>query len=323
MSETLHSAASDAGTAPRASANVRHLCRMEVPGGGQIVIDGDHAFVGYQTGPEGTIDPRYFRSAQAEDSLDHQSGASLVALAQGARYRRHHGGQFRATAANRAAGGICRRRFSYLRHQGQDQSQAHQFREDAWPRLSSVRSRRELRLHVDGDGRLCRQHPGHLRHPQPVEARGGLTLVDAAAARGRRRDAASARQGASAASRDAQWRQDVRRLLALGRRHRRRERHRQAAYARPRAIRSTLQRANAYVPGRAVPDWWQDDCGVDRGGTITTRSRRRQAARAVPHLGRHRSDQAEASALLLSAGIGHAVSRRQGALRHAPIARKN
>ena len=45
------------------SDNVRHLCRMELSGGGQIVIQGNYAFVGHQHGPEGTTildisDPR-------------------------------------------------------------------------------------------------------------------------------------------------------------------------------------------------------------------------------------------------------------------------
>src|SRR5581483_342726 len=45
------------------SDNVRHLCRMEVPGGGQIVIKDRHAFIGHQHGPDGTTildisDPR-------------------------------------------------------------------------------------------------------------------------------------------------------------------------------------------------------------------------------------------------------------------------
>ena len=46
-----------------ASANIRHLCRMELPGGGQIVIQGHLAYVGHQHGPDGTTildisDPR-------------------------------------------------------------------------------------------------------------------------------------------------------------------------------------------------------------------------------------------------------------------------
>ena len=54
MTETLQ--APDTGTTPRplASPNVRHLSRMELPGGGQITIQGDYAFVGHQNGPEGT-----------------------------------------------------------------------------------------------------------------------------------------------------------------------------------------------------------------------------------------------------------------------------
>jgi hypothetical protein len=54
MTDVLQAADSDAGTAPRASSNIRQLCRMEIPGGGQVVIDGRYAFVGYQHQPEGT-----------------------------------------------------------------------------------------------------------------------------------------------------------------------------------------------------------------------------------------------------------------------------
>jgi len=65
MSLPQHSAAARrTGGAPvHKSDNVRHLCRMEIPGGGQIVVDGDYAYVGHQHGPEGTTildisDPR-------------------------------------------------------------------------------------------------------------------------------------------------------------------------------------------------------------------------------------------------------------------------
>src|SRR5690349_18982320 len=34
------------------SDNIRHLCRMEIPGGGQIVIKGEYAFIGHQHGPD-------------------------------------------------------------------------------------------------------------------------------------------------------------------------------------------------------------------------------------------------------------------------------
>jgi hypothetical protein len=54
MSNILAAAQSDAGAAPRASSNIRHLCRIEIEGGGQIVIDGSYAYVGHQHRPHGT-----------------------------------------------------------------------------------------------------------------------------------------------------------------------------------------------------------------------------------------------------------------------------
>jgi hypothetical protein len=53
----------DAGSPVYKSDNVRHLCRTELPGGGQIVIQGNYAFVGHQHRPDGTTildisDPR-------------------------------------------------------------------------------------------------------------------------------------------------------------------------------------------------------------------------------------------------------------------------
>jgi hypothetical protein len=54
MSAILATAESDAGKAPRASSNIRHLCRMEIEGGGQIVISGKFAYVGHQHRPHGT-----------------------------------------------------------------------------------------------------------------------------------------------------------------------------------------------------------------------------------------------------------------------------
>jgi hypothetical protein len=54
MNELLPSAESDSGTAPRGSSNIRHHCRMELKGGGQIVLDGNYAYVGHQHRPQGT-----------------------------------------------------------------------------------------------------------------------------------------------------------------------------------------------------------------------------------------------------------------------------
>jgi hypothetical protein len=52
VADVLHS--TDAGTTVHATANIRHLSRMELPGGGQIAIQGHFAYVGHQNGPEGT-----------------------------------------------------------------------------------------------------------------------------------------------------------------------------------------------------------------------------------------------------------------------------
>ncbi|HLN87943.1 MAG TPA: hypothetical protein VK200_15800 [Candidatus Limnocylindrales bacterium] len=54
MTEVLSTAESDGGPVPRASSNIRHLCRMELEGGGQIVMDGKNAYIGHQHRPHGT-----------------------------------------------------------------------------------------------------------------------------------------------------------------------------------------------------------------------------------------------------------------------------
>jgi hypothetical protein len=54
MSARLSAAEADVGTAPRASANVRHLGRLELGGAGQVTVAGRYAYIGYQKGPEGT-----------------------------------------------------------------------------------------------------------------------------------------------------------------------------------------------------------------------------------------------------------------------------
>ncbi|HEX2227240.1 MAG TPA: RNA polymerase subunit sigma-70 [Candidatus Binatia bacterium] len=63
MSEVVPAAETLGAAAPHASSNIRHLCRMEIPGGGQIVIDGKYAYIGHQHRPHGTTildisDPR-------------------------------------------------------------------------------------------------------------------------------------------------------------------------------------------------------------------------------------------------------------------------
>jgi hypothetical protein len=47
-------ARANAGGLVYSSDRVHHLCRKEIPGGGQIVIQGRYAYVGHQHGPDGT-----------------------------------------------------------------------------------------------------------------------------------------------------------------------------------------------------------------------------------------------------------------------------
>ena len=63
MAAVSSAARASTNVATYGSDNVRHLCRMEIPGGGQIVIQGKYAYVGHQHGPDGTTildvsDPR-------------------------------------------------------------------------------------------------------------------------------------------------------------------------------------------------------------------------------------------------------------------------
>ena len=125
---------------------------------------------------------------------------------------------------------ISRWRLSYLRHQGQDKSQACDLRENLRQGRASFRCRRKLRLYLHRNGGLRRQHPGHLRYPQSVQAGGGLALVD-----GTRQNVAGERRPTPQAGRaspapcDALRHRDVCRLLDVGHLDHRRERHQQAA----------------------------------------------------------------------------------------------
>src|SRR5262245_4815418 len=54
MSQVLPTVEGGSGPVPRASSNIRHLSRMELDGGGQIVLDGKFAYIGHQHRPHGT-----------------------------------------------------------------------------------------------------------------------------------------------------------------------------------------------------------------------------------------------------------------------------
>ena len=84
MADALH--AGDAGTSVHASQNIRHLSRMELPGGGQIAIQGNYAYVGHQNGPEGTTildisdprKPRIVSRLMVPNGLTHTHKARVV-----------------------------------------------------------------------------------------------------------------------------------------------------------------------------------------------------------------------------------------------------
>jgi hypothetical protein len=84
VADVLH--AGDAGTSVHASQNIRHLARMELPGGGQIAIHGNYAYVGHQNGPEGTTildisdprKPRIVSRLTVPNGLTHTHKARVV-----------------------------------------------------------------------------------------------------------------------------------------------------------------------------------------------------------------------------------------------------
>jgi len=84
LADVLH--AGDAGTSVYASPNIRHLSRMELPGGGQIAIQGNYAYVGHQNGPEGTTildisdprQPRIVSRLMVPNELTHTHKARVV-----------------------------------------------------------------------------------------------------------------------------------------------------------------------------------------------------------------------------------------------------
>ena len=107
MTEVLSTAESDAGTAPRASSNIRHLSRMELEGGGQIVIQGNYAYVGHQHRPHGTtiLDIADPRKPKIVSTLTPEP--PMVPLPQGAGRRRLDGRQLRVRRRwRRSPGGI-------------------------------------------------------------------------------------------------------------------------------------------------------------------------------------------------------------------------
>lgn len=83
---TLSSSADRHNLAPHRSNNIHHLARMELPGGGQIVIQGKYAFVGHQHGPDGTTimdisnprDPKIVHKLMLTNPMAHSHKVRVV-----------------------------------------------------------------------------------------------------------------------------------------------------------------------------------------------------------------------------------------------------
>jgi arsenate reductase (glutaredoxin) len=95
------------------AALLRHLARLDIPGGGRVATEGGHAFVGHMHPPEGTsiIDVEDPPIAHRQPGV----AAGAHPFAQGAGARRHHAGQQRAVPCR--GGGRAPGRFRG-RHQG-------------------------------------------------------------------------------------------------------------------------------------------------------------------------------------------------------------
>ena len=139
-----------------------------------------------------------------------------------------------------------------------------------------------LRLHLDRDGRLRRQHPGDLRHPRSGASGRGVALVDAGSAHRRRRDAGLAGAAEPAAPRAALRRRDVGRVLARRAAGHRRSRHRQAQDARRIQLPPAVPGADAHGDAAAVP--------ARRPAHLRWRSTRRTSSTAPPRRRRGAAD---------------------------------
>ncbi len=166
VTETLQ--APEPAHRPQASPNVRHLSRMELPGGGQITIQGNFAYVGHQNGPEGTTildisDPRKPKIVSRLMTPNFVTHTHKVRVVDDLMFTNseYQPGTARAKFDDP---GFCiynvkdktnPKLVKFMRTHGKG---VHRFDLDE-----------HLRLYLDRGRGLRRQHPGHLRHPRSVE----------------------------------------------------------------------------------------------------------------------------------------------------------
>ena len=220
---------------PQLAHNVKRLARLDLPGAGQVYVDGQYAYIGHIPNKSelGTsiIDvsdprkPRVVSQIYLDDPTSHSHKARVIGdimivnsernmtahRPQGRRAAETaHGtaGGARTRADARGARGEARRarsrhsrgrgsraqsvrqgRLQDLRRLGPREAEADHFPENARHRRAPLRHGCELRLHLDRDGGLHRQHPRHLRHSQSGEPKkcraGGCRDSTSPAARSR------------------------------------------------------------------------------------------------------------------------------------------
>ena len=80
---------------------IREVAWIDIAGGGQVVLDGNYAYVGHMQPPHGTsvLDVSRSGASKGRRFDRHSAGA---AFPQGAGGERHHGGEPRAYAGRQA-----------------------------------------------------------------------------------------------------------------------------------------------------------------------------------------------------------------------------
>ena len=167
-------------------AGINEVAWLDCAGGGQVVVDGNFAYIGHMDPPHGTSvvdvsDPRNPRIV-ADDR--HPARA---AFAQGARRQRHDGGEPRGHRGGTVPDGdfVGLRIFDIADpRQPARNLPLGQRRHGRAP----LHLRRPLRLHLAGGRGLCRQHRDDPRPGRSGESAGGRALVDARPMDRRRRD---------------------------------------------------------------------------------------------------------------------------------------
>ena len=285
-----------AGASVYSSNNVRHLCRMELPGGGQIVIQGRYAYVGHQHRPDGTTildisDPRAPKIVSKLMTAHPWTHSHKVRVV----------GDLMVVNSEIEPGAGDRLAYP------EGGFRIYDIKDPANPKLVSF-----VKTHARGVHRfdldesyayISTEMEGFvgnilviydIRNPsKPIKvSRWWMPGQNAAAG-----------EPAHPKGRSHSLRQRALcRLLVLGRFDHRHFGHHAAAHPRSSRIRSAPCGADPHVLEVAFPHPRPEHRGVNRGGAADARSRHRKAARTLAHLGCDRPDQADDPPYLTSPG---------------------